>query len=91
MPKTKLGERVKELSAPPKVDREFWQALGGGLERNRIKSSEAAEARFLEIAANTYRAKKEDPDKFTLKELRRIISKLDLTSEEVGKFMGCKR
>lgn len=91
MPRTKYAQRLQDMKAPPKVDREFWQALGGGLERNRVKSSEAAEARFFEIATSTYRAKKDDPDKFTLKELRQIIRKLDLTSEEVGKFMGCKR
>lgn len=93
MPKSKLGERVKELRTPPKVDRAFWQALGGGLERNRIKSSEAAEARFLEldVSINTYRSKKDAPENFTLRELRQIVKKLDLTSEEVGKFMGCRR
>ena len=93
MPKTKLDEHVKRLKDPFKQqDDEVRAILAKRLAYKGVKTSDTAHANFLEFKnIGTYRNKKASPGGLTLGELRRIVRILDLTSEEVGKMMGCKQ
>ena len=80
-----------EETKKQKLDTEYRSVLGRAFGGLNVKTSDAARARFLGMDDGTYRNKKDNPEKTKQKELRIMVEKLDLSSEEVGKFMGCRR
>ena len=90
MPKTKLGEHVKQMKEDP-----FDIILRFAFARAGVGRSMRAEAEFLGMPCSTYRYKLKKQQNgrrgFTDADYWAMIKKLDLSCEEFGKMMGCRR
>lgn len=85
MPKTKLGEHVKELKIP-KADKALKGAMGRSFSENDV-GSKAAQARYLGITEGTYLKRLKDLN-FSRHELQHMFKVLEFTDAEI---LACMR
>ena len=75
-----------------KLGTELKALLADMFSRKNVKGSNVAQAKYLGFKnTNTYVSRINDPGSFSLRELWGLVEEFELTSEQVGKFMGCKR
>lgn len=89
---SKVTWRKEDAEAKKKrLDKEYRDLLNKTFAVMDIRRTDASQARYLGIVGSTYRNKKKKPETVTVAELRIMVEKLDLSAEDIGKIMGCRR
>lgn len=90
MPKIKWLKEDKP-TRNKRLGKDFCDLLNHTLFDKGVKGTYAAQARYLEMDYGTFSYKVKNPTAITIENLWDWIEKLDLSCEQVGKALGCKK